>query len=492
MYRNALYAETPFSVIIHKHQKYEMSESKQKCSCLFVFLVFVTYATIILFGVIENLKGVTFALIKDTFGITYDFQGYLVSISWYGYVIFCLVSTFVIEKFGIKAGLLCGYAFILSGCLVTAFAPNFISVVISLMVIWMGFGCWEVGYNDLAQRIFTKNSAIYIGIMHFNYGLGSILGPQVARWLLQLGGDSYRGIYKLIAIPTVILLILNAVSPFKLFFHEEEAVNEAEEKKEKLTVVGALKMPYVWLCSLTLGFMEVIEFSAANWGGLYFRDVYGLSVEKEGATFVSMFYVLFALTRLISGFVIEKLGYYTSLFASLVIVVVIYIIGFLSGKAGIWILPFTGYFIGMMFPTYMCLLMQVFKENTSLISSVVIFLSGATNGVVQLLIGYINEFIGNAWGYRATVVYTLIPLCLLAVVYFNDDEMKKNKSKNNHKSKSLPITKDQSVIELSVVSTSTTESSISTSSTSIPPETTSSSTTTTSTPSIEIPALAST
>ena len=412
----------------------------------------------ITFGIIENLKGVTFALIKDKFGITYDLQGYLVSISWYGYVIFCLVSTFVIAKYGIKVGILCGYVFILCGCLITAFAPNFVSVVISLMVVWMGFGFWEVGYNDLAQRIFTKDSAIYINIMHFNYGFGSILGPQVASWLLRLGGDSFHGIYRLIAIPTAILFVLNIISPFKLFFHEEISEGENSDSKSKLTVGGALKMPYVWLCSVTLGFMEVIEFSAANWGGLYYRDVYGFSIEKEGATFVSMFYVLFTISRLFSGFMIEKLGYYTSLFLSLAIVIIIYIIGFLLGKIGIWILPFTGYFIGIMFPTFMCLLMQIFKENTSLISSVVIFLSGATNGLIQLLIGYINEFIGNAWGYRATILYTLIPLILLAVVYFHDDEIKKNKNKNKN-IKTLPIS---NVVEATnpPSSTTTTSSSI--------------------------------
>jgi hypothetical protein len=32
----------------------------------------------------------------------------------------------------------------------------------------------------------------------------------------------------------------------------------------------------VWLFAVTLGFMEVIEFGAANWGGLYLKDVYAL------------------------------------------------------------------------------------------------------------------------------------------------------------------------------------------------------------------------
>ena len=412
-----------------------MGTEKHKSSTTRILLIIITYATMVVSGVVENLKGVTFPLIKDVFNASYDFQGYLVSISWYGYVIFCLVSAVVTEKYGVKVGIACGYICILVGCTMTGFVPNFFLVIISLMAVWMGIGFWEVSINALAQNIFTANSAIYLNLMHFFYGIGAIFGPQIATFLLQFSTDSYKGVYKLVVVPVLFVFLLLLCTPFNLPSSKECGNNANSPKPQvKLTVGGVLKMPYVWLCSLTLGFMEVIEFSASNWGGLYYRDVYGFSIEKEGARFVSMFYVLFALTRLFSGFIIEKLGYYTSLFLSLIIVIIIYIVGFLLGKIGIWVHPFTGFFIGMQFPTFMCLLMQVFKENTSLISSVVIFLSGATNGLIQLLIGYINEYIGNAWGYRATILYTLIPLILLSFVYFHDDEVKKNK--NN---KTLPI-----------------------------------------------------
>ena len=113
---------------------------------------------------------------------------------------------------------------------------------------------------------------------------------------------------------------------------------------------------------------------------------------------------------------IEKIGCFVSLFSSLVIVIVIYVVGFLCGPHGRWVIPFTGWFIGIMFPTYMCLLMQIFGAESSRISSIVIFLSGATNGLVQLLIGSINECIGNEWGFRCNVIYTLIPFILLCFV----------------------------------------------------------------------------
>ena len=255
--------------------------------------------------------------------------------------------------------------------------------------------------------------------MHFFYGVGAIIGPQVASLLVKVTKESYRGVYKWTPIPLAVLLILTAVTPFSSIH------SSTEEEKESLSVWGAFKMPSIWLCGINLGFMEVIEFGASNWGALYYRDVYGYSVEKEGATFVSMFYVLFTISRLFSGYLIEKLGYFTSLYGSMVLVIIIYLIGFIVGKVGIWVIPLTGYFIGIMFPTYMCLMMKLYPENASMVSSVVIFISGATNGLIQLVIGYINEYIGNAWGFRCNVLYTLIPFILLLCVHLQYKRTKK-------------------------------------------------------------------
>ena len=398
-----------------------MTEDSNKKDCKYFTLVVASYITMFFFGVIENVKSVTFVLIKDLFHASYDAQGYLVSVSWYGYVIFCLVCAFVVDRFGIKTAIVSGHVLCVLGCIITPFMTNFVTIIIALMVVWMGFGFFEVGYNSFATVLFTENSAIYLNLMHFNYAFGAIVGPQIASWLVSLLKDSYKGVYKALAGAMFVMLVATSVISFDPVKKRQAPTQDVEsagkeKPKSELTVWRVFGIPYVWLCSITLGFMEVIEFGASNWGALYYRDVYGLDVTKEGALFVSMFYTLFAIARLFSGWVIEKLGYYTSLFASLVIVVVIYVMGFLCGVHGRWIIPFTGYFIGIMFPTYMCVLMKIFGDDASIISSVVIFLSGATNGLIQLVIGYINEYMGNEWGFRFNVVYTVIPFILLMCV----------------------------------------------------------------------------
>lgn len=398
-----------------------MTEDSNKKDCKYFMLVVASYITMFFFGVIENVKSVTFVLIKDLFHASYDAQGYLVSVSWYGYVIFCLVCAFVVNRFGIKTAIVSGHVLCVLGCIITPFMKSFVMIIIALMIVWMGFGFFEVGYNSFATVLFTENSAIYLNLMHFNYAFGAIVGPQIASWLVSLLKDSYKGVYKALAGAMFVMLVVTSVISFDPLKKRQASTQDVEsagkeKPKSELTVWHVFGIPYVWLCSITLGFMEVIEFGASNWGALYYRDVYGLDVTKEGALFVSMFYILFAIARLFSGWVIEKLGYYTSLFASLVIVVIIYVVGFLCGVHGRWIIPFTGYFIGIMFPTYMCVLMKIFGDDASIISSVVIFLSGATNGLIQLVIGYINEYMGNEWGFRFNVVYTIIPFILLICV----------------------------------------------------------------------------
>ena len=123
-------------------------------------------------------------------------------------------------------------------------------------------------------------------------------------------------------------------------------------------------MPIVWLFCLTLGFMEVIEFGAANWGGLYLKDVYGLDPRVVGASFVSLFYVLFTVSRLFSGLAIEKIGYLRSLFLALGCTILIYLVRICPGRAaGSGCCRSRGFFIGIMWPTMMAVAMRVFGAD---------------------------------------------------------------------------------------------------------------------------------
>ena len=374
-----------------------------------IILYAIIYATMFLFGLVENIKGVSFPLIKSEYGVDYDSQGGLVSLTWFGYVLFCLAASLFMQRFGIKRSILAGYLLVGGGAIATLAAPTFWTAAAALLVVNAGFGFFEVGTNAMGTVVFTSKAALLMSLMHFFYGFGAILGPASAGVLTDTFALNWRQVYIAMLVPVGLVFIFILITRF----NGRTTGDAVVEEPSQITFFSALKMPIVWLFCLTLGFMEVIEFGAANWGGLYLKDVYGLDPRVAGASFVSLFYVLFTLSRLFSGLAIEKIGYLRSLFLALGCTILIYLVGFLLGEQGIWLLPASGFFIAIMWPTMMAVAMHVFGADAPAVTSVIITVSGAINGLFQLVIGLTNQYAGEAWGYRSCLVYAGVVLVML-------------------------------------------------------------------------------
>jgi fucose permease len=375
-------------------------------------LILIIYATMFLFGLTDNVKGVSYPLIKTDFGQAYDSQGGLVSLAWLGYVVFCLAASLFLHRFGVKKAMLAGYVLVAGGAVATLFAPSFWFVGLTLLVINAGFGFYEVGTNALGTVIFTRRAALMMNLMHFFYGVGAILGPKAAGFLTSSLNLSWRQVYIAVIIPTGAVFLYTLLTRFQ----DRGLSSSGTHPEERINFITALKNPLVWTFCLVVGLMEVIEMGPANWGGLYLQDVFGLDVRVAGASFVSLFFILFTISRLVLGPVIEKLGYLRSLAIATGATILLLLAGFSLGAAGIWVLPVTGFFIGMLWPTSMAVGMQVFRENAPAVTSVIITVAGAINGLLQLAIGLTSQVAGPAWGYRSTLVYAVILLGLLGLL----------------------------------------------------------------------------
>jgi fucose permease len=180
-----------------------------------------------------------------------------------------------------------------------------------------------------------------------------------------------------------------------------------------ISFTGALRIPIVWLFGLILGLMLSTEMATSNWGGLYFQDVYGMDPTTAGASFVSGFFILFTLSRLVSGFIIEKIGYIKSLTGAVFITGAIFIAGFALGRTGIYVLPVLGFFIAIFWPTIIAVAIRLFGVNAPVMTSAIIAIAGLFNALMQLSTGYINRYIGAAWGYRSCLIFTVALIALL-------------------------------------------------------------------------------
>jgi fucose permease len=385
-------------------------------------ILFIIYGNMILYGFIHTMRGVIYPLLKNDFSVSYSQQGFLVFLISFASVAACAIAGVFLSRFGFRKSMAAGFTVLIAGMASFLLAPGgsaaggFWIMSGMFILIQTGLGFFEIGLNGMGARTFTKNSALMMILLHFFYGMGAILGPLFSGFVSKGFGLNWRFIYPLGLVPVAIMACVTFfITPKDLPPGAPAADSPASEKpsNKQFTFWSALRDPLVWQFGLLLGFISAGEVASANWGGLYLQDVYGYDPKTTGAAFLSLFYILYTASRLLSGFVIEKAGYFRSLTVAACAIIVLFAAGFGLGRSGIWILPFTGLFLAICYPTVLAVSIGVFRERAQTASSAMIVIAFSLGGILQFVIGLLNRYIGEAWGYRSCLLYVIIFVILL-------------------------------------------------------------------------------
>ena len=388
-----------------------------------IHLFIIIYLSMFITGITETVKSITLPAIKLNFGVNYVQIGNLLSNIIFGYVLICIFATQLMKKIGIKKSLIFGYLILLTGFLLNIFSINFQITTIALIILTSAFGIFEVGNNALAMKIFIKRTALFLSFMHFFYGFGAIIGPFFGVEILKIpfvqsfGVSAWRFIYVFLSIPAIIMIIFISLAKFEnVNKNPSNNINQNyNELSNKYSIIKIIKMRIVWIFAITLGLLVAVELSPSTWGPIYFKDVYNLNPEVEGAKFVSFFYILFTISRLFCGFFIEKIGYYNSLIISIISSILILTIGFSLGLKGIYILPISGIFISQFWILIFTITNKKFKEESDLIGGIIIALGSFINALLQILIGLINELTNGVWGFKFSIILASVALLLIII-----------------------------------------------------------------------------
>ena len=170
---------------------------------------------------------------------------------------------------------------------------------------------------------------------------------------------------------------------------------------------------------------QAIEASGASWAPLYLVDVLNMDIDTDVANFSTWLYIVFTLSRLFSGFLIDKIGYYTSLYISFISCFVLLLIGFFLGRNGLVFFVLTGFFYSANWPIFICVIMGYYKVNAPVVTSVVIVLQGVINLPVTYLLGVLNEYVNKAAAYQMTLAFCVLGSILLTCVYYSQKRFEK-------------------------------------------------------------------
>jgi fucose permease len=370
-----------------------------------LFLIAATYGIMLMFGFAENLKGMAIPPIRKEFNINFSTIGFMVLCASLGYLFACLIGGAACEKFGQKRVLSAGYIVLIFATVAMSVASQFWMVCLFMFLMFTGMGLFEAGCNVLAGQIFTKNTAIMMNLLHLFYGIGAIVGPKFAAMLL-LRGFSWKQYYLFAAAIIAIFFVLMLATKFPPQVVIEEHM--------KLSIKQVLSSKTLWILGIALGFGVTLELGTGNWLVNYLSVEYSMNVART-SFYMSMFYVTFVFGRLFGGFIVEKLGYLKCIIFFSICTLVLYIAAAFLKMNGAILISAAGFFISIIFPTAMAIVVREYKHGTGTVIGFIIAVSAVVNMIFNWIIGKTNDIFGVYIGFNSFIIYAVISIILFAI-----------------------------------------------------------------------------
>ena len=369
-------------------------------------LIGLTFLTMALLGFLESIRGAVIPSIQRFYSIGYKDIGLFLFIASLGYIIANFVGGNIANSLGQKKLLFLGIICTMIGIFGMSISNNYILFLSFMAILNYGYGSLSIGANTLTPVVFRNNQGIMMNLLHFFYGLGATIGPRYSGIALDHSWP-WQKIYGM----TVPIIIMFTIFLLACRFPKTEKESSTEKRPLKEIIFNKK----VLLFSFILGFYVAAELGVANWLTTYLQNAKEIDSLKS-ATYLSIFFGIFAFGRLIGGFIVEKLGYFKSIIGFLTIAVLLFISGTLVSNKLVILISLSGFFFSIIYPTAFALLLKEFDKEASVVMGVIITISSATNMVGNAVIGQVNDIWGVTIGFRLVAVYLIISIILILIL----------------------------------------------------------------------------
>jgi len=395
---NALGKKQLYMLQLNKILNTDEQEKDMKKNSDYKPLIVLVFLCMAIFGLIDNLKGTLIPSIRNEFGVDYSAIGTMLFVSSLGYLSASLISGIVADKLGKKAILMSGFILLIISTSLFYKANSFPVTVILMFLISTSFGCIEVAVNSLGAQIFVRNAAIMMNMTHLFYGLGSAISPKYAGNMLA---TNLRWSY----IYTITLAILVPGFIYMAFLRFPKSPED--QNNDKLPVAKLLRDKKVWLIIATLGFCTVAEVGMANWLVNFLQVVRGMNVEQS-SLYMTFYFASFMLGRFFGGYIAERIGYIRIILYFAIISVILFSSGMMLPNSFAFLFSCIGFFVSIMFPTMMSVIMKEFPTGTSSVMGLVISAAGGINMIINWIIGKTNDMLNVNFGFMSISLYMML------------------------------------------------------------------------------------
>lgn len=369
--------------------------------------VTVAFAAFVLVGVNAGATGVLlpaqisdYAVSKTAIGATF-FTGSV------GFVLASLLAGPMVHRLGMRVTLVLGATVTAMAGFYVATRPPFVAFVAMAIATGFGAGVAESGFQ--AYVVALPDSTALTNRLHAFFGVGALLGPLLATWIL--GFASWRTVWFVLAAAEVpfVVAIWVTYPRHEAVALEPPAVRNPDQRSRGL-LSSALRERTVLLGAALLAVYVGLEISMGNWGFSYLVQARGEHRVLAGYV-VSGFWLGLTLGRFVISPLATRIGASAAnmAFGCLIgVTVVTALTWLLPGAASIPGFALLGFFLGPIFPTAMAMVPNV-TPSRLVPTAIGVMNAGAVIGGAAL------PWLAGVLG-QGTRAWTLLPFSLVLAV----------------------------------------------------------------------------
>jgi MFS transporter, FHS family, glucose/mannose:H+ symporter len=368
----------------------------------------IAFLCLFLLGLMDNLKGATLPAVLAELNFS-DAQGGTVLLwAYIGFLTAALLVGVLSDVAGNRAVVLAATACLLLGTLGYSLSSRLGLLSVSMGVLGIGLGGVDMAGYLIIVAYYKQNKGRYLNLTAFFHGLASTIAPYYAGLLLAVG-ISWRQIYQY---PLAIVLLTLALG---LVVRFPKLQVEHKSRMDFRAVGKVVFQPVMgWYFALMILYVAA-EIGVASWIVIYLQRIHGLEITASAA-FLSLYFAGIMLGRLIGTVFVDKVGYLRSILIMTICAAVCLALGIFGPGRSYWLLPLTGLFFSIIFPTLTAAVTDRVTGNVGTVMGLLFAFCGIGGALGPWLVGMVSELAGIRAGFAVNLASTVIMAAIALVL----------------------------------------------------------------------------
>jgi len=369
---------------------------------LTLLLTAAAFYAFFVFGFSDNLKGPTLPAVLDELDLSYSLGGTILFGAYVGFLIATLLTGLLSDQAGKKAPLILAGVCLSIGVFGYSSSNSALTLTATILIIGLGLGSIELGANAMIVDLHAKRRGLYLNLMAVFHGVGSMIAPLYAGWLLSQE-MSWRNVYRWDLILAGILLVIFLSLPYP----RQKVAKQTTNRRTTGTWRNAFTPEMGWFY-FALAIYVSAELGIASWVVEFLQKQNGQSVAISTGI-LSMFFLMITVGRLVGGFFVEHVGYLRAVLITSLGAAVSTALGIFGPAKFAIFIPLSGIFLSIIFPTITAEVTERHQENMGVILGILFALAGIGGMFGPWLIGVLADGLDSLQlGFGINVLYCLL------------------------------------------------------------------------------------